>query len=71
MRKTFGNIPKNVLKKSSNARDYALKNVWNLQMLEKQCFLKNLKAVDLHRFGDNKSQFSRKVYASHFSSQCL
>ena len=35
MRKTFGNIPKKVLKKSSNARDYALKNVWNLQMLEK------------------------------------
>ena len=49
MRKTFGNIPKKVLKKSSNARDYALKNVWNLQMLEKQCFLKNLKVVDLHR----------------------
>ena len=42
----FRNIPTKVLEESSNVCILALKNLWNLEMLEK-CFSQNLKLADV------------------------
>ena len=44
---TFENVQAKVLKESFDARNLTFKNIWNFDMLEKQCFLQNLKLVDI------------------------
>ena len=44
---TFGNIPKKVLKDSSDICDSILQDIWNYEILGKQYFFKNIKLADI------------------------
>ena len=59
---TFGNIPTKVFMASSDICNKELRNIWNSEILGKQCFPENSKLADMTSFYKKKDTMLAKYY---------